>query len=281
MRGGSSPVILVTLLLALTTGIVLLTVIPSSKPYSIYNTGGNGYSKLASLENTRWVSSLLQLSGVDAEGSILIVSRMRALTEGEVSELQAYAARGGIVLAYGSREMLASLIEHLGLNIVLGGSVYDPIFNAGDKSLVLANSTLCKATLVLPEPAVFEVARESRVEVAAWSSPLSYVDSNGNSFYDLDEPIQPSPLGVRIPVGEGSIIVFSTPWLLANSVLEYNTGFLNCISAGRYIVIDESEVFRDPVEYLRSMLRGSSFSPLYVVAMVVILALILYYLYER
>lgn len=267
------------ILLAAAAGLVAASLTSSTRPYSVYNTGGDGASNLAGLPGVMVVADLSGLQGFNPASHVLITGRENPLTPAEAGYLKGFAEKGGVVIAYGSRGFTESLLEALGVGAGVKGAVYDPVYNAGDQGLVNASTVFCGTRVVLEEP--YSVSPIGAAAAAAWSSPFSYIDVDGDGSYSPGEPIGSSVVAVRVDVGGGVIIVFPARGVFANSVLHYNKGLLDCVAAGRRVLVDQSEVFRDPAELLRHLIRGQVYSPLHVALLIGLVTLVLYYVYGR
>lgn len=252
---------------------------PSARPYSVVNSGSNGLAELAEALRPGVVTSLQELAKLDAEKAVLVAARSSTPGKRDVEHLVGFVERGGVLVAYGDAAYLLALAERLGSNLSLRGRVYDAVFNAGTRSIVRVevNSSFCGEAVFLRSPyAVQAGSAGSRAAPAAFSSFLSYLDQDGNGFYDLGEFIGSSPVGLEVALGRGLALLFFAEGFLENGLIEYNEGFLSCLAGARSVFLDQSELSGDPFEYPKLLLRSPS-AQIYVLALAAFLAAVSYY----
>lgn len=233
--------------LGVIVGLLVVLSLPSTTPYSIASVGLDGLSTLHGRLNAYVVYSLKDLEVYDASNYVLIVARTKPLED--FTQLKNFIERGSVVVAFGSSKYLLDLLSVLGINVRFLGPIRDIVHNIGDPNYVVANATLLCGNIVLKEPYVLEGPLGG--DVIAYSSMLSYVDVNGNGFYDLGEPIGSYPLGVSLTVGNGKLIVVFAKGFLDNEVLDHNIKFIECITSGKKVLIEQSEAARNPLELMR------------------------------
>lgn len=262
--------------LGLLVGLLLIATITPGRPYSVANTGASGLSALVKERGAVWITSLSELGELEPRKTLLVLARTKPLSQEEIDAVKAFAASAGYVVAYGKAEFVENLAEQLGLELQFKGRVLDPVFNAGSQHHVLVNESICGGNLVVHAPYGVEGLKPEETLVLAWSSPLSYLDLNGNGYYDATEPMGSSPTGVVVEFDQGKVLILFTELLLENSLIEHNDGFLECIGKGRAVVVDQSEVRGYALEYSRLLLHSPR-GRIYVVALAVIMLVVAYY----
>lgn len=275
-----SRVLVVGSVLGLLTGLLLLAAISPGRPYSAVNTGDDGLSMLLREHGAVWITSLSELGELEAPKTVLVSARTGPVREEEASAFKAFATRGGYVVAYGKREFLESLARYFDLNLPFKGRVLDPVFNVGSRQYVLVNESICGGNLVVYAPYGVDESVLRGGFAVAWSSPLSFVDLNGNDYYDLGEPIGSFPVGVLVEVGQGRVLVLFTEFLLENRLAGFNGDFVECIDGNRTVAIDQLEVRGDPLEYSKLIL-SSHRGRLYVAILALVLLVVAYYVRPR
>ncbi|MEM4661211.1 MAG: hypothetical protein QXQ73_00820 [Desulfurococcaceae archaeon] len=269
-----SRVIPLSTLIAVIAGLLVITSLPSDLPYSVANSGAGGLHRLYEELGARVLYSLKDLSGYDAAGYALIVARRGGLEN--MVGLKSFVERGGLVIAYGSPDYIVGLLRGLGVNATFKGYVRDVMFGVDNRGYIVVNTTSRCGNIVLGNPYTLEL--EGALENSfAHSSMFSYVDLNGNGFYDLEEPLGQFPLGVSITSGNGHVIIVFAKNFLDNSVLDPNKQFLKCTVEGRPVLIDQSEVAGNPFELLRLVLYKQDGHAYITLMLAFILALVAYF----
>lgn len=267
--------ILLSVLIGAVVGLLVTTLLPSDSPYSTANSGNSGLYRLHEEMNARILYSLKDLDEFDATNSALITARRGGFENS--MELKNFAERGGLVLVYGSPDYVIKLLKELDVSTGFKGYLHDIILNVGNPDYVIANTTSrCDGIsgVVLGNPYALEGVFEG---VFVHSSMFSYVDLNGNGFYDVGEPLGEFPLGVNITTGKGRIIIVFAESFLDNGILELNKQFLKCALGGRTTLIDQSEVARNPLELLRLVLYKQGVQVYITLVLVFALALVTYF----
>lgn len=272
-----SNFVVLSLLLSILTGAIVLVFVSEGVPHSIANTGDHGLSKVAGDHKIAWISDLKNLIYVRPEDSFVVIARTRTITLEETTILFSFISSGGIVLAYGGRDFLEALTAHLNMSITFYGNILDTVFNAGSRYHINVSSQLCGANTNLTLYAPYGTRGLPAVwRVVAVSSSMSFHDLNENGYYDIGEPISSFPVAVEMSIGRGRLLIVFSEYLLENFIYELNRGFLECISSNRAILIDQSEVKRNPLDYSKLILQGPR-GRIYAVILVLVLILVSYY----
>lgn len=267
-----SRAILLSTLLGVVVTLLVIASLPSDSPYSTANSGVGGLHRLHEELNARILYSLKDLNRYSAASNVLISARRGEFEN--LMELKSFVEEGGIVIVYGSPGYVISLLKELDVNASFKGRVRDAVFGVGEPDYIVVNTTSRCGNVVLGAPYALEGVFES---VFAHSSMFSYIDLNGNGFYDLEEPLKQFPLGVNITMGNGYIIVLFAENFLDNNVLELNRQFLKCAAEGRTALIDQSEIARSPLELLRLVLYKQGVHVYITLVLAFVLALVAYF----
>lgn len=269
--------LLASAMIAILVFFLLLLSIPSATPYSIINEGFSGLSKLYIEYRPRIILAYTELANVNTSNAVFIAARGRPLLEAEVDRLRLFLESGGLAIVFGSRDFLNSLLSGLGIeDRVNGAPIYDAVFNAGDRALVVASGSICSAGVVVYRP-LEPILREGIPIV--FTSNYSYVDLNGNGYWDVDEPLKSTPIGLLYRVEHGELYIFATEALLTNSVVDYNRLFLSCIAGGREILLDQSFTYDHTLEYLKVLKVVGRLTP-YIALLIAVLSLLVVYVVE-
>lgn len=255
-------------MLVLALGVLIsLTIIlsmPSAKQHSVLNSSPTGLSRAYNVLEASPVHSINELASLSASSAVLISARTNY--SGNLNSLFEFARNGGVIIAYGSPSFVSELVSSLGLRGGLLGRVRDAVFNIGDMNYILANASSC-SDLVLGYAYTLQ---GDLGDIFARSSEYSYVDLNDNGYYDLNEPIGSYPLGLDIRLGNGRVIILFAETLLENAVFDYNLEAIRCLTGGRHVIIDQTEIARDPLELIRLLVYGRKESLTYVVILLIV-----------
>jgi hypothetical protein len=268
-------VVLLGVVLGVLLGIAVVYTYTPATDFSVLNTGPSGLSGIASAYGASVALGASYLARVEPGDYAYLVIRSGELGSGEVVALAEFLARGGVVVASGTPAFLNSLLRQLNVGVEVSEAVvYDSVRNYGSRFYPVGYSPTCNATVVTYLPRY--VANHGGAEVVAYSSEFSYADLDGDGYMDLGEPEGRFPLVLAVEVGGGRLYVVTSPYVFANGLLEPNLGFVNCILSGRRLILDQYEVARDPLQYVRLVTRTGGASDYYVVALVALAGLVAY-----
>ena len=244
-----SNLLVVSLLIGVMVGLTIIYTLPSSTSYSVVNYGGNGISRLRESYEALVITDLSTSRDISLQDKAYLIIRSDNVTLSEAEDLLRLVNEGGYVIFSGSRGAIESLSQYMRLNLTVTGSViYDMIYNGGDRFHPLGFSNNCNCTLITYMP---YYVITSEIDAVVYSSNFSYVDLNGNGYMDIEEPSGLFPLGVSLSFGAGRLILIFSPQVFTNELFEANKNFIDCLISGRKLVIDQSEIKRDFIEYLR------------------------------
>jgi len=245
-----SNLLLVSLLIGVMVGLVIIYTLPSTTSYSVVNYGDNGISRLKESYKALVITDLSASRDISPRDAVYLIIRLDSVTLSEAETVLRLVNEGGYVIFSGSWGAIESLSHYVKLNLTVTSSViYDMIYNGGDRFHPLGFSNHCNCTLTTYTP--YYVVTGENTDVVAYSSNFSYVDLNGNGYMDIDEPLGSFPLGVSLSYGGGRLILVFSPQVFTNELFEANKDFIDCLVGGRGLVIDQSEIKGDFIEYLR------------------------------
>jgi len=263
--------------------VALPVILPVSHNYYALDGARLGHLKLAK-RGSAWLLTLRDLQGVEPGKALLVVAREEPLGYDELEQVVEFARRGGVVVFYGSESATKQLFEHLGVAVSHLGSVVDPVFSVNESSLVLVSTASLNTTLLLDSPYSIQVlGRVEGVDVKplAYTSALSYIDSNSDGEYSVGEPIGSFPVAYSIRLGSGELLAFCARGVLTNSVFSYNVNWLEGLATTRSVLLDQSWARASWLLYLKLVVstpRGAS--PLYISLLAAALALVTTYAYS-
>ena len=200
--------------------------LPSTTPYSPFNTGPRGYSLMLSLMDAELLTSL-----DDFNGSV-IVPLTHELSEEEMAVLSRYVYAGGTVIVLDERGYSNNLLSnYLNVSIVVVPSpIYDYVLNYGSNAsqpLVMAFISDENLTCYFGGPASVSVRMTAAIAVAN-TSEFSYRDVDRNGFFNLGDRFGPFTVVIGVRVGRGKIFVVTDLDVFSNELIEIadNSGLL-------------------------------------------------------
>ncbi|PUA33847.1 MAG: hypothetical protein B7O98_00030 [Zestosphaera tikiterensis] len=212
------------LVLTILSGLIY---IPSSTPYSPWNSGVYGISSVFEEFKADLLNDLSNLKC----GSTLFLILQRGLTEDEVKSLTNFVRCGSVVVVSDSQGYSKTFLSGLGIDVVFHGKqVLDEVtaFNyrwviktkVKDFNVVVSNVTY--------------VEIRTAADFMAETSKYAYVDTDGNGFYDVYDPMGSYAVLIGWRVGNGSVVLIPSPTFFMNEYVTTldNIKFLSGLGVG-------------------------------------------------
>lgn len=252
-------------------------VVSTTEDFSIFNTGWNGTSGLAvaTYETGNFAPSFrVDASGTDvtvaelgfgelgldpATDAVAVIGPSAPFTAADGQVMGAFVRGGGVLLLADDFGTGNSLLSSMGaLSRFSGELVLDLSFDKRPEFPVcydLRVDPLMVNVTTLQLNHASSIVPGAGITAIAYSSAASWLDSNGNAMYDVDEPMGPFPLIARETLGAGTIVLLADPSVLINGMTDYmdNARFSDNLvsylcSARSAMFFDESHrTFFDPV----------------------------------
>jgi len=283
LKKRSLTLVIYLTLIGVFTSLSLILILPVNYSYYALSNGSSGHRELLDYSVT-WTTSTRSLRDLDATKLVLVTARSTPVSSGDFEELVEFTSRGGVVVAYGSREYVESILRNLGFEVALWGLLRDPVFSESSPERVLVELVEWNTTIILDTPYVLNVTDTPSIGELVYTantSVFSFVDVNENDMYDLGEPIGGFPVIYTVRIGSGVIVVVCAHGVFTNSVLRENTAWLNHLASGdRSVVLDQSEFRSNLLAYLKLLVftpRGVS--PLFILIVSLVVVVVLYYVY--
>jgi len=254
-----------------TTGVIAilsvaatLWVLPSATEFANSNPSWNGMQVARSEFGMTPVSSL-DLLPAQGRGTALVIIPAVPLSPASLDALKQYAEHGGVLIVMDNLGLGNPLLARLGIPARFNGQVLlDPLFNFRNRRLPKITelgagpSAEGVASLVLNHPTV--ITNTAGMTVMARSSPVSFLDRNGNGRRDADEPTGPLVVAALQPIGAGSLVLVADSSLLLNGMLElgdnrrFIRNLLQMAGEGAQIYLDEAHLPRGPLDVAKNEL---------------------------
>jgi hypothetical protein len=252
-------------------------VVSTTEDFSIFNTGWNGTSGLAvaTYETGNFAPSFrVDASGTDvtvaelgfeelgldpATDAVAVIGPSAPFTAADGQVMGAFVRGGGVLLLADDFGTGNSLLSSMGAQSRFSGElVLDLSFDKRPEFPVcydLRVDPLMVNVTTLQLNHASSIVPGAGITGIAYSSAASWLDSNGNAMYDVDEPMGPFPLIARETLGAGTIVLLADPSVLINGMTDYmdNARFSDNLvsylcSARSAMFFDESHrTFFDPV----------------------------------
>jgi len=244
-----------------------LWLLPSHTDFAAGNPYWNGLRDAVTALRMTEVDSLAELLEFPA-GTALIVIPVVQPTASEMNQLRRYVEGGGVLILFDDFGTGNAVLAGLGSQARLSGrQLVDPLFNyragrlprifdlwPGPVTEGVSGLVLNHATVLAPPGELIPVAR---------SSPISFLDENGNGHRDAGEPGGPFVVAAVAAHGAGQLAVVSDSSLLVNAMrpLAQNKRFvLNLVGLagpGAHVYLDGAHLPRAPLDQAKDLLaRG-------------------------
>jgi len=223
---GSAPV-LGAFLLALALSIVWAANSPIDDPYSMHNTQWNGTSALTQRGFVPVTADLVDtLSSANTTQTLLIVAPSRPFSIEEASSIGDSIRKGGLLVIADNFGSSNELVDLLGLPAKFDNRLLvDPLFYRKQPVFPVVSDfaefefSMGLNELVLGYATILNVTATSEVKVLASSSAFSFLDSNPDGEKSPQEPSGPFPILAELQLGEGKVLLFTSPASLANELI--------------------------------------------------------------
>ncbi|MEM0241655.1 MAG: DUF58 domain-containing protein [Fervidicoccaceae archaeon] len=264
-------ILTISLLIGVLIFLVLLLTMPSNIDYSILNNGNLGLSRFYAEYKPLVMLDYNELAKINSNNTILLVNGINQSKTVDLEKLKIFIENGGEVAITGNGQFINSILNGLGIkDYVSDYHVYDPVLNKGTPKLVVALSSIYNSNVSIYEPFLFNVKQGEPIIA---TSNYSYVDLNGNGYWDLNEPIGSFIIGARYSIGKGELYVIAANGLIVNSIINYNNNFLDNLLKGKKVFIDQSFLSGNLLEYLKVLELTGRITP-YVALMMTFLSTI-------
>ncbi|MDQ7850072.1 MAG: DUF4350 domain-containing protein [Armatimonadota bacterium] len=241
--------------------LLALWLYPSSSDFAATNPYWHGTRATRAMLGVRGLASLAELP--EPQGTALIVIPAVLPHADDIVRLDRYLAGGGVLILMDDFGYGNTVLAHLGIAARFQGTLLvDPLFNYRNPRLPrIADAAAQPAagslqTLVLNRATA--LSGTDGMTVLAWSSPLSYLDADGNGARGPDEAGGPFPVAAAVAKGAGVLVLVADPSLLINSMVEVggNKAFLRYLFqfAGEraQVYLDEAHLPRAPLDLAKA-----------------------------
>ena len=218
-----------TLIVIILTFLFLIVYISPVIDYSILNPDWNGYSKLLITLKAKVVNKPLVIKVSNPESAVIITIPYKKYFKSEINFLKKFVREGGELIILDDFGCGNQLLNSLGryLIIINNSMLIDPLYNFKNGKLpriINFNTNFPEvrniSSIILNHASGLAIVNPRKVDVLAYSSAFSFLDTNLNNEYDLGEKKGPIPIIAKFKYGLGTVYVISDPSFLINSMIE-------------------------------------------------------------
>jgi hypothetical protein len=282
-------------------------VVINNSDCSIYNSGWNGCSTLAMKSFQAGVfqptfrynhssftpvqQSFEDVFVVAEQSCLFIIGPQKDFSDSEIRYVDDFISKGGMLFLADDFGSANSLLQGLNTSSRFSNKLLLDLSFEKNASFVAVSNFSDQSRfsftdidfLLLNYPSSLIISKNATVVFS--SSPLSWLDSNGNGKRDSSEPVGPFPVLSVESYGEGEIVLLSDPSLLINGMAgfadnkRFQTQLFDLVLVGRStVVFDESH--RDfLIPFQISYLFTSQLSVGYKIAILLLVVFIFMFLF--
>lgn len=208
--------------------IMISATYPVTDDYLLNNSEWNGCSQLRDMARTGIERDLQRVKVLEPANTLaIVVGPTKPFSRGEADLLREFLENEGTMLLVDNTGRGNLLLEQLGVPARFDeGYLLDPLFYNKQSRFPLIYSfapdplTGGVNTCLLGNPRGLTIRDKNIVRSLAYTSPFSFLDSNGNGVKDLNEKQGPFVVAATLKMGLGRLILLSSPDMLTNSLLE-------------------------------------------------------------
>jgi len=206
---------------------------PTTTPFSPWNTGGSGLSLLLA-DLKPYITR--DLAGVQCSSTLVLILQ-RPLNAEEAERLKQLVECGSALVLFDSRGFSKTFLENLSIAVDFTGPVLDEIYAYRYRWVLKTAVDISgglSLTLAIPNATALSALTEPNY-IQAYTSKYAYIDLDGNGFYTSGEPMGRFLIVAGWSIGKGSVILIPSTLLPTNEyvVLENNTALLERIAGGK------------------------------------------------
>ncbi len=249
--------LLIVLAIVLIISIFSVWFVPSVQAFMVGNPTWNGIKSTLKEINGRTVGSMSQLPS-SPQNSVLITVPALVYNQPDLEKMKSYVENGGTLLLADDYGFGNGILAYLGVATRFNGApLLDPLF-------CYKNPSFPKITDFSPDiisqditqvvfnhaTALDNVPEEYGL---AWSSPTSFLDTNGDGKQGADETATRRPVAARIPIGKGFLVLVADPSILINTMANRydNLAFIKSIikwDTTQNVMFDQSHLSAAPLD---------------------------------
>jgi len=268
---------------------------PSVQAFMASNTMWNGINKFSKEFNVQNIDSFAALP-VAPKQDVLIAVPYVPYTTDELAQMKQFVENGGKLVMMDDFGYGNSFLEYAGIPARFDNTpLLDPLFNYKNeyfpRILDFNESVTGSGIKVIAFNHGTALSGVSQSQALAWSSSMSFLDTNQNGNLDPGETQGPFVVAASISLGEGTVDLVSDSSMIMNAAAgsNDNNAFVNYLMTSNgtpaKVLFDRSQVTKSPLDASKIQLdnmRGVLSNPYTLVGIVaLVFVIITWYIYRR
>ena len=268
---------------------------PSVQAFMASNTMWNGINKFSKEFNVQNIDSFAALP-VAPKQDVLIAVPYIPYTTDELAQMKQFVENGGKLVMMDDFGYGNSFLEYAGIPARFDNTpLLDPLFNYKNeyfpRILDFNESVTGSGIKVIAFNHGTALSGVSQSQALAWSSSMSFLDTNQNGNLDPGETQGPFVVAASISLGEGTVDLVSDSSMIMNAAAgsNDNNAFVNYLMTSNgtpaKVLFDRSQVTKSPLDASKIQLdnmRGVLSNPYTLVGIIaLVFVIITWYIYRR
>ena len=268
---------------------------PSVQAFMASNTMWNGINKFSKEFNVQNIDSFAALP-VAPKQDVLIAIPYVPYTTDELAQMKQFVENGGKLVMMDDFGYGNSFLEYAGIPARFDNTpLLDPLFNYKNEyfpRILDFNASITSSGIkVIAFNHGTALSGVSQSQALAWSSNMSFLDTNQNGNLDPGETQGPFVVAASISLGEGTVDLVSDSSMIMNAAAgsNDNNAFINYLMTSNgtpaKVLFDRSQVTKSPLDASKIQLdnvRGVLSNPYMLVGIIaLVFVIITWYIYRR
>jgi hypothetical protein len=268
---------------------------PSVQAFMASNTMWNGINKFSKEFNVQNIDSFAALPTAPKQDVLIAVPYVPYTTD-ELAQMKQFVENGGKLVMMDDFGYGNSFLEYAGIPARFDNTpLLDPLFNYKNeyfpRILDFNESVTGSGIKVIAFNHGTALSGVSQSQALAWSSSMSFLDTNQNGNLDPGETQGPFVVAASISLGEGTVDLVSDSSMIMNAAAgsNDNNAFVNYLMTSNgtpaKVLFDRSQVTKSPLDASKIQLdnmRGVLSNPYTLVGIIaLVFVIITWYIYRR
>ena len=268
---------------------------PSIQSFMSSNTMWNGINKFSKEFNVQNIDSFAALPTAPKQDVLIAVPYVPYTTD-ELALMKQFVENGGKLVMMDDFGYGNSFLEYAGIPARFDNTpLLDPLFNYKNeyfpRILDFNESVTGSGIKVIAFNHGTALSGVSQSQALAWSSSMSFLDTNQNGNLDPGETQGPFVVAASISLGEGTVDLVSDSSMIMNAAAgsNDNNAFVNYLMTSNgtpaKVLFDRSQVTKSPLDASKIQLdnmRGVLSNPYTLVGIIaLVFVIITWYIYRR
>jgi hypothetical protein len=226
----------------------------------------NGINRFAKEFNVQNADSLATLGDTLKQNVLIVIPRLPYSSD-ELKQMQQFVENGGKVIMMDDFGYGNSFLEYAGIPARFNNvPLLDPLFNYKNeyfpRIMDFISDISNKGIKVISFNHGTALSNVSQSEALAWSSNMSFLDTNQNGNWDQDESKGPFVVAASYHLGKGTIDLVSDPSLIMNATPDGNDNaafvryLINANGTPANTLLDRSHLAKSLIDNSKIKLAG-------------------------